>query len=226
MFAISMKKYLLITVFLISGISFSQKLNAYKYAIIPEKLSFLKQKNQYNLNELLKFGMTKYGFEPYFDSDILPNDLFNENKILVDVLQNNSIFSTNVTIVLKDYKNNILFTSIEGKSREKNLDVSYNFAIREALNSFSSLKHVYANNIQVTDLKEAIVVFQAKTIANGFELLIDNNVIYMIFKTSNKDFFKAKKGEIDGTMFMKDNFYYFDYYSNNVLITEKLSIKF
>ncbi len=221
-----MKNYLVVAMFLVSGMSISQKLNAFKYAIIPEKFSFLKEKNQFNLNELLKFGMIKYGFEPFYDTDILPNDLSNENKVLVDVLQNNSIFSTNVTIVLKDFKNNILHTSIEGKSREKNLDVSYNFAIREALNSFSSLKHVYANNIQVTDLKEAIVVFQAKTIANGFELLIDNNVIYKIFKTSNKDFFKAKKGEIDGTMFMKDNFYYFDYYSNENLITEKLEINF
>lgn len=221
-----MKNYLVVAIFLISGISFSQKLNAFKYAIIPEKLSFLKEKNQFNLNELLKFGMTKYGFEPFYDTDILPNDLTNENKVLVDVLQNNSIFSTNVTIVLKDFKNNILHTSVEGKSREKNLDVSYNFAIREALNSFSSLKHVYSNNIQVTDLKETIVVYQAKTIANGFEILIDNNVIYKIFKTSNKDFFKAKKGEIDGTMFLKDNFYYFEYYSNDNLITEKLEINF
>ena len=221
-----MKNYLVVAMFLVSGMSISQKLNAFKYAIVPEKFSFLKEKNQFNLNELLKFGMIKYGFEPFYDTDILPNDLSNENKVLVDVLQNNSIFSTNVTIVLKDFKNNILHTSIEGKSREKNLDVSYNFAIREALNSFSSLKHVYANNIQVTDLKEAIVVFQAKTIANGFELLIDNNVIYKIFKTSNKDFFKAKKGEIDGTMFTKDNFYYFEYYSNENLITEKLEINF
>lgn len=221
-----MKNYLVVAIFLISGISFSQKLNTFKYAIIPEKLSFLKEKNQFNLNELLKFGMTKYGFEPFYDTDILPNDLTNENKVLVDVLQNNSIFSTNVTIVLKDFKNNILHTSVEGKSREKNLDVSYNFAIREALNSFSSLKHVYSNNIQVTDLKETIVVYQAKTIANGFEILIDNNVIYKIFKTSNKDFFKAKKGEIDGTMFLKDNFYYFEYYSNDNLITEKLEINF
>ena len=121
-----MKNYLVVAMFLVSGMSISQKLNAFKYAIIPEKFSFLKEKNQFNLNELLKFGMIKYGFEPFYDTDILPNDLSNENKVLVDVLQNNSIFSTNVTIVLKDFKNNILHTSIEGKSREKNLDVSYN----------------------------------------------------------------------------------------------------
>ncbi len=221
-----MKNYIVIAIFFISGISFSQKLNAYKYAIIPEKLSFLKSKNQFNLNELLKFGMTKYGFEPLYDTDILPDDVSNENKVFVEVLENNSMFSTNVTIVLKDFRNNILFTSNEGKSKEKSLEVGYNFAIREALNSFSILKHQYSNNIQVTDLKQTNVVYQAKPIANGFELLMDNVVSFKIFKTSNKDFFKAIKGEIIGTMFLKDNFYFFEYYSNDILITEKLEIKF
>ncbi len=221
-----MKKYIIIAILVISGISFAQKLNAYKYAIVPEKLTFLKQKNQYNLNELLKFGMQKYGFETFYESDILPDDISNDNKVYVDVLENNSIFSTKVTIVLKDFKNNILFTSNEGKSLDKSLEIAYNFALRDAINSLSSLKHVYTNNIQVSNLFESNVVYQAKSITNGYELFLDNNLIYKILKTSNKDFYKANKGELQGTMFLKDNQYYFEYYSNDVLITEKLLIKF
>jgi hypothetical protein len=221
-----MKKYIVIAIFLISGISFAQKLNPYKYAIVPEKLTFLKQKNQYNLNELLKFAMIKYGFEPYFENDILPDDISNDNKVYVDVLENNSMFSTKVKIILKDFKNNILFTSNEGKSLDKSLEIAYNVALRVATNSLSSLKHVYTNNIQVTNLKETNVIYQAKSITNGYELYLDNNLIYKILKTSNKDFYKANKGDLQGTMFLKDNQYYFEYYSNDVLITEKLSINF
>lgn len=221
-----MKKYLIITIFLISGISFSQKLNAYKYAIIPEKISFLKLKNQYNLNELLKFGMQKYGFETFYESDILPNDINNDNKIYVDVLENNSIFSTKVSIILKDFKNNILFTSNEGKSLDKSIEIAYNFALREAFNSFSGLKHVYNNNIIVSDLSEKTLVYQAKPINNGYELFSNGTIVYRILKTSNKDFYKANKSDLQGTMFFKDNQYYFEYYLNDILITEKLEIKF
>ena len=221
-----MKKYIIITIFLFTGFSFSQKFNAYKYAIIPEKLSFLKEKNQYNLNELLKFGMQKYGFETFFESDILPENISNDNKVYVEVLENNSMFSTNVKIILKDFKNNVLFTSNEGKSREKNLEVAYNFALREAISDLSKLKHVYSKNIQETNLTEATMIYQAKPIANGYELLENNVVIYKMLKTSNKDFYKANKGDLQGTMFLKDNQYYFEYYSNDVLVTEKLSIKF
>lgn len=221
-----MKKYIVIAIFLVSVISFAQKLNAYKYAIVPEKLTFLKQKNQYNLNELLKFGMQKYGFETFYESDILPDDISNDNKVYVDVLENNTMFSTKVNIVLKDFKNNILFNSNEGKSLDKSLEIAYNFALRDAINSLSSLKHVYTNNIQVTNLSDSEMIYQAKLITNGYELYLDNSLIYRILKTSNKDFYKANKGELQGTMFLKDNQYYFEYYSNDVLITEKLSIKF
>lgn len=221
-----MKKYIVIAIFLVSVISFAQKLNAYKYAIVPEKLTFLKQKNQYNLNELLKFGMQKYGFETFYESDILPDDISNDNKVYVDVLENNTMFSTKVYIVLKDFKNNILFNSNEGKSLDKSLEIAYNFALRDAINSLSSLKHVYTNNIQVTNLSDSEMIYQAKPITNGYELFLDNSMIYRILKTSNKDFYKANKGELQGTMFLKDNQYYFEYYSNDVLITEKLSIKF
>lgn len=221
-----MKKYFVIAIFLMTGISFAQKLNSYKYAIVPEKFTFLKQKNQYNLNELLKFGMQKYGFVTFYESDILPDDINNDNKVYVDVLENNSMFSTKVTIVLKDFKNNILFTSNEGKSLDKSLEIAYNVALRDAINILSSLKHVYTNNIKVTNLKETNVVYQAKPITNGYELLFNDVVIYKMLKTSNKDFYKSNKGDLQGTMFLKDNQYYFEYYSNDVLITEKITIKF
>ncbi len=221
-----MKKYIIIAFFLFTGFSFSQKLNAYKYAIIPEKLSFLNKKNQYNLNELLKFGFQKYGFEPLYDTDILPLDLSNENKVYVDVLENNSIFATKVTIIIKDFRNNILFTSKEGESLEKSLEIAYNFGLRDAINSLSSLKHVYTNNIQVTILSETELVYQAKPITNGYELFLDNNMIFKMLKTSNKDFYKANKSELQGTIFLKDIQYYFEYFVNDILVTEKLSIKF
>jgi hypothetical protein len=94
--------------------------------------------------------MEKYGFETYLDSDIFPEDFASDNcnKVFVDVLNNSTMFITKVTVVLKDCKNNVLFTSEEGKSKEKEYKVAYNQALREAFNSFNKLQHKYVKSEQ------------------------------------------------------------------------------
>ncbi|PYF69964.1 hypothetical protein [Pedobacter nutrimenti] len=142
-----MKKYILSFLLLISFSGFAQNtINNYKYVIVPEKFSFLKQKDQYRLNTLLKIFLQEKGFTSYFDNSELPAELAGNrcNALNADVLEKNGMFTTNVTVVLKDCKGNILFTSKEGKSREKEYNTSYNLALRDALSSFNEIQYAYS----------------------------------------------------------------------------------
>lgn len=246
-----MKKFLVL--FFITSISFSQNLNDYKYALVPAKFEFLKSKDLYSINTLTKMFMQKYGFETYLDSEILPTDFAsnNCNKVFVDVQNNSSFFITKLKVVLKDCKNNILFTSGEGRSKEKEYKVAYTQALRQAFSSFDSLQHKYVeNNKQQVEIvenkkisttvesKETIVEKEtninstsntlfAQPIANGFQLITtEPKVIYKIFKTSTNDFYIATKGTIQGTFFSRNNEWFFEYYQNDKLVSEKVEVKF
>ena len=136
-----MKKYIALVLMFSTGV-FAQNINDYKYALVPAKFSFFKEDNMYNLNLLTKMYMQKYDFEAYYDNEKYPMDLANNNcsKIFIDVVDNSNMFTTKLKVVIKDCKNNILISSEEGASREKEYKVAYNEALRMAFDNFSVLK--------------------------------------------------------------------------------------
>jgi hypothetical protein len=249
-----MKKYIVLFL-LVTSSGFTQNLKDYKYALVPSKFSFLSDVNMYNLNLLTKMYLQKYGFETYFDNETAPDDFVNMNcnKIFVDLIPNNNIFTTKVKVILKDCKGTILFTSQEGTSGEKEYKVAYNQALRMAFDNFSVLKtHKFQpaekslgmigepNEIKVTtELKVALdngtivnttnnsSVLLAQPISNGFQLINNEpKVIYKIYKTSTKDYYIATKGTINGIFFSRTNEWFFEYYQNEKLISEKVEVKF
>ena len=241
-----MKKYIILLVVLASSLGFSQTVNDYKYAIVPSKFAFLKEKDQYRLNTLTKLLMDKYGFVTFFDTDILPVEVAenNCNKVFVEVQSNGNMFMTKLSVVLKDCKNTILFTSVEGKSREKEYQTSYNQALREAFNSFETLGYKYNGNsndnvntkensdIKVSNLnddnkKTNDLILFAQPIENGFQLIDSTpKVIMKIYKTSSPICFIANKNNIQGVLISKENQWFFEYISNSKLVSEKVEVKF
>lgn len=240
-----MKKIALLLL-LITSVNLAQDLNQYKYVLVPAKFSFLKEKNQYNLNLLSKMYMQQFGFETYFDNDEAPNDFFenNCNKIYFDVLENNNMFSTKLTVVLKDCKGKVLFTSKEGSNKEKEYKTAYNLALREAFNSMKTIQYKYAGDkvveenkvVQETKIEvqnqslnsENLVSSQlfAQPITNGFQLInAEPKVIYKIYKTSVKDLYLATKGNLQGVLISKNNEWFFEYYQNEKLLSEKVEVK-
>ena len=230
-----MKKYIILLVVLASSLGFSQTINDYKYSIVPSKFTFLKEKDQYRLNTLTKLLMEKYGFVTFFDTDILPVEVAesNCNKVFVEVQNNGNMFMTKISVVLKDCKNTVLFTSVEGKSQEKDYQISYNQALREAFNSFDSLNYKYnggdiskiSNTINDSDLSE-IPLF-AQPIGGGFQLIdATPKVIMKIYKTSSPICFIANKNSIQGVLISKDDEWFFEYFNNSKLISEKVEVKF
>ena len=252
-----MKKVLFLILFLTTSLGFSQSLNDYKYAIVPSKFEFLKEKDQFRLNTLTKLLMEKYGFVTYFDSDVLPSEVAenNCNKVYVDVKSNGNLFVTKLTVVLKDCKNVVLFSSSEGKSREKEVQVAYNQSMREAFSSFDNLEYKYngMQNVKKEEVSNYKMITKDSTlklqengiiiVENDLEfqnllvaeiiklgyLLIDpatSAIVLKLYKTSNENVFIANSNSINGVVIKKGQEIFFEYYENKQLISRKLNVNF
>lgn len=246
-----MKRYLFI---LFLFFSFSgqaqQTLNNYKYVVVPEKFSFLKTNNLYGLNDLAKFLVEQKGFTAYLDNAELPTDLANNKckALNMEVIERKTMFTTNLTVLLKDCQGNTLFKSKEGKSREKEYKTSYNFALRDAFDSLDSLNYVASTTPAavpaVTAPQQTAVVttyaaaaasevvpaagtLYAQPIANGFQLInTAPKVVLTLLITTVPDYFIANNATAQGIAYKRNGEWFFEYYQNNKLVTEKLLIKF
>lgn len=241
-----MKKIILLLCLFIAGFSFAQNINDYKYIVIPEKFSSQQNKDQYNLNNLAKMMFEKYGFEVYGITDKLPQELaLNGCRALyADLVKEPGFMSTNLSIILKSCQNQEVFKSKVGKSKIKDLNRAYGEALRDASYSLDALDYAFSGNDVIlgsTLENKSEIVKTTKTtqnknhenqliaspIANGFELLdTQKRVVLKIFKTSQPDFYTAQLDTISGMFFKKGNDWYFEYYQNEKLISEKLNVKF
>lgn len=249
-----MKRYLFIILLAIS-FSVQAQPNAanYKYIIVPEKFSFLKQVNQYGLNTLTKAFFEDKGFTVYFDNTEIPEEVAADRckALVVDLQEKNSMFVTNVSLLLKDCKGAVVLKSKEGKSREKEYATSYNDALREAFTSFNDLKYVPGSSTLTTSAvpsntntetktipvpadqplaiktakQEALLYAQA--ISNGYQLIdATPKIVMTLLKTSVADCYISNNGNANGIVIKKNGTWFFEYYKNNILVSEKLSIKF
>lgn len=248
-----MKKIFLLFIMLMSIASGAQSLNDYKYALVPEKFSIFKNKNQYRLNTYTKMYMKNYGFETYYDSEEQPFDFSNVNcnKVYVDLIEKNNLFITKIAVVLKDCRGNVLATSKLVSTKEKDLATAYSTLLKEAFESFDELKSYKYNgkvmsvavqdvvnntDTNTTNLAQETVAnsqviatdqLYAQPIANGYQLVdSEPKIIMKIYKTSAKDFYTAVRGELQGALVSKNGEWYFEYYKNEVLVSEKINVKF
>ena len=110
-------------------------LNGYKYIIVPKKFNFQKTENKYQLSSLTKFLFNKEGFTTLLEGEATPNDLY-ENPCLglkAEIQNKSSLFSTKVHIALLDCRSAEVFTSAEGKSKEKEFKKAFHQSIRGRL---------------------------------------------------------------------------------------------
>jgi len=240
-----MKKFLLFFAVLYSGIGFAQSINDYKYVVVPSKFDWLSEENKFNLNSLTKMIFDKQGFETYYPSEKMPDELALDKckALYADVLNDSGVLSTNIVIVLKDCTGKVVFKSMEGRSKQKTYQKAYYEALREASQSVNQLYYKYTGKETVA--KQAIqpvpAAQQAATpvtvnndnqlfaqpIANGYQL-VDNSpkVILKIYKTSQQDSYTAVSETKNGVVFKRGNDWIFEYYNNDKLVSEKLNIKF
>jgi hypothetical protein len=77
-----------------------------------------------------------------------------------------------------------------------------------------------------TESNEMNVLF-AQPIKSGYQL-VDNapKVVMKVYKTTNPAIYLATKGTLQGVLISKDNQWFFEYYQNDTLMSEKIAVKF
>lgn len=131
--------------FIVTGLYSQTNLNNYKYIIVPKRYDFLKEENQYRLNELTVFLFNKYGFSPLMEGDKYPDELL-KNRCLAlesDVNKDGGMFKTKLNIALKDCNDIVIYTTAFGESREKEYQKAYTEALRGAFKSFETLNYKF-----------------------------------------------------------------------------------
>lgn len=255
-----MKRYLLLLLVCTALSGYAQNtINNYKYVLVPEQFSFFKQIDQYGLNNLTKALLEEKGFTVYFDNKDLPTDIANNKcrAMNADLTEKKGMFTTTLTLILKDCQGNVVFKGKEGKSREKEFNASYNEALRNAFASLNELPYTFTAERTGTAVVETPAVevpakvaavpasapvnqpavmaevtqasgtLYAQATANGFQLIDTTpKKVLTLFKTSVPDYFIAGNGQSNGIVLKKNGEWFFEYYSNDKLISEKLLIKF
>jgi hypothetical protein len=247
-----MKKRILFILLFVVSYGFSQSINNYKSVIIPLKFDFTKSENQYRLATLSKFNLNKAGFEAYYTNETIGEEFNNRcNLLYFDVVKEKSFLTTKLHVVFKDCNDKIIFQSETGTSKEKDFQLAYTEALNKAFVSVFALKYKY-NEIESSSKQQAITtaavpisipaksindiitvdksnsnLFYAQPITNGFQLVDSSpKVVMKVFKTSNANCYIAVKGSIQGVLIAKDNQWFFEYYQNDSLISEKINVKF
>ncbi|MBE0423634.1 MAG: hypothetical protein IBX66_06810 [Lutibacter sp.] len=143
-----MKQYLSISLFLMFSFSalFAQKnINSYKYILVPKQFEFQNSTDQYQLNSLTKFLFEKSGFTVLFTDENFPADLAANSCLGLKARINNAsgMFSTKMNLALTDCYNQVVFSTRDGKSKEKDYKTAYHEAFRMAFVDIENLNYAY-----------------------------------------------------------------------------------
>lgn len=246
-----MKKIALLFILFWNAVLFSQV--NYKYVVVPKKFNFFKEENKYNLNSITKSFFEKEAFLVFYEGDSFPKELA-ENRCLAlyaNAIENNSLFVTKINFEIKDCYNKVIFTSNQATSREKDLKTAYTLVFREALASMSGKLNFKSSKVSsdsftsITDevkLTPEIVSKKVEEIAEilpnekilfaiptptGYKLVNSKpEMILVLYKTNSLNIFIAKKDTIQGVLLKNSFGWFFEYYQNEKLVSEKLEVKF
>lgn len=248
-----MKKSYLLLLMLVVSYSYGQSINDYSAVIIPLKYDFLKEENQYRLNTLTKFNFNKAGFVAFYTKETIPAEYNDRCSLLrADVEKESGFLVTKLYVVLKDCNDKIVFKSAVGKSKEKDFKLAYIEALNEAFESVYELQYKYSgvakvqsstmpmtaltpavsNTVSAVPTQSSVTIndanlLYAQATPTGYQLIDSTpKVVMKLMKTSQPNSFIAIKDGIQGSLILKENHWYFEYYQNDKLISEKIAVKF
>ncbi|MBZ4042030.1 hypothetical protein [Flavobacterium hibisci] len=248
-----MKIKFLVFILFTSFIGFSQSINDYKAVIVPINFDFAKGINPYRLSTMTKANLIKAGFQAFYENDQLPAELLNRCDLLyADVKRDNAFLVTKLFVEFKDCYGKVVYTSETGRSKEKEYEAAYRESLDMAFLSIYGLHYKYSGKTAITasgvastaavtaapvvaaasvsapvaDVSDPNLLYAQPT-ENGFQLIDKTpKVVMKLLKTSRPDSFIAIKEGIQGSLNAKDNQWFFEYYQNDKLISEKVSVKF
>jgi len=218
---------------------FSKEVNPYRLSTVTKANLTKAGFQSFYENEKLPEGFTER-------CDFLYADVKKESGFLISKLY----------VEFKDCYGKVVYTSEIGKSKEKDYAIAYKECIEEAFVSINNLNYKYngktavsssrttvpvsvvnannsntvtiANNVSSpsVDLTDPNLLYAQPT-ENGFQLIDKTpKVVMKLLKTSRPDSFIAIKDGLQGTLNAKDNQWFFEYYQNDKLVSEKVVVKF
>ena len=140
-------------------------INDFKYVSVPESYSFLKLKDQYQLNSLTIFLFEKNKFTVLNSFQNYPSDLAQNRCLLLksDVISKKGFLKTKLQLVLTDCRDNIVFSSEIGQSKLKEYKKAFQEALRGAFVSVGDLNYTYNGAIPYsTTTSPAIVASETR----------------------------------------------------------------
>ncbi|MEM0575349.1 hypothetical protein [Flavobacterium polysaccharolyticum] len=240
---------------LLTSFSFAQSINDFKAVIVPLKFDFQKNKNEYRVSTLTKHNLAKAGFEafyteepnPYDKCSLLYIDVINVKAFLATKMyfvlkdcNGKEIFkSTTGYTKEKDYQ--LAYTEVINEAFNSLYAMHYKYTpgaipvvttapsavftpnpVPVASNVDTPVSAVVATNVVANT-----AVYYAQPTPNGYQLVDTTpKVVMKLYKTSKSDYFTAVRDGVQGALLLKDNEWYFEYYQNEQLLSEKIAIKF
>jgi len=201
------------------------------------------------LNSTTKSLLEQKGFVVFWSTANLPPALAANRctALIAEVTRRKAFFATNLTISLKDCSGNIVFKSKEGKSMEKEWFTAYDQALKDAFSSLNNVPYKYDSTLSAQPQQPASAyapalapapaqaspdipgTLYAQPIPNGYQLVdtIPKKVL-TLHKTSVQDCFLAETGAgaPNGIVFKKNGEWFFEYYKDGTLVSQKLEIRF
>ena len=126
-------------------------LDGYKYIIVPKKFDFLEEENQYRVNSQTKYLFDKNGYTTLLKGSDYPEDL-KKNPCLgaeAKVIDESNSFTTKVRVSVSNCLGQVVFTSEEGRSKEKTYPKTYSLALNSAFESVAALRYEYNPDLAI-----------------------------------------------------------------------------
>ena len=221
-------------------------LDQYKYVSVPNRFDFMKSSDQFQISSLAKFLLTKNKFTVLENLEKYPADLAANKCLLLNlnVEQIKGFLKTKLEVQFLNCKNQVVFKSDIGMSREKDFKTAYHQALRAAFSSVSeanykfnetvdkvstnekpiSVKRAVSTPMQATDLpspKLTSEILMTQT-SHGFDIKdADGILVYSLYQTMLDGIYIIDK--LPGIVYKRGNRFVREYISNQKIIIEPLT---
>ena len=221
-------------------------LDQYKYVSVPNRFDFMKSSDQFQISSLAKFLLTKNKFTVLENLEKYPADLAANQCLLLNlnVAQIKGFLKTKLEVQFLNCKNQMVFKSDIGMSREKDFKTAYHQSLRAAFSSVSEANYKFnetvdkvSTNEKPISVKRAVSTpVQAKDFSSskltseilmtqtsyGFDIKdADGIVVYSLYQTISDGIYIIDR--LPGIVYKRGNRFVREYISNQKIIIEPLT---
>ena len=197
MIVISMMKRLLFTL-LLFGVLYTSwgQLNDYKYIVVPKKFTSLKSENHLRTSTLIKHLFNKAGFTALYDDEIR-EDLVNDPCLAAttDLIKESTMFQTKITLLLKDCEGEVIFTAVQGSSRNKDYQQAYHESIKKSFVSFENMNYQYKPSEKEDSAVTVSYEGDIKQVEGGKEAQMASEAVVIQVATPDEQLYKSNEPE-------------------------------